>query len=251
MGPVAGAAAAAVDAATGGRGGEAGAEEVEGGAVSAVTPGRGGDNAAVEEAARKKRRVERAAAMPGRDDDLPGGAGGAQATAAAADAGQRGAAAAAGSRGPPAAGRSGEGAARRASSEGEADRRVRRRTAPAGSATQGTSGGRMPWEGQPRWMRIARGLGGVSSEDEHDVYEEAAGVGAEQLATCTDDVQSGRLTLRVTGPLVWCSACAGYALRRWGVRLRGACRPRRGDATRRRLELLHQGRHPITGVAIL
>ncbi len=135
-----------------------------------------------------------------------------------------------------------------------ADRRVRRRTGRESSAEevecQAEGRTRMPWQGEPRWMRLARGLGGVDSEDE----------GVANLDGSADDGQQGERevsrqrgghTLRVTGPLVWCSSCAGYALRRWGVRLRGVCRPRKGDATRRRLELLHQGKHPLTGIPIL
>ncbi len=57
--------------------------------------------------------------------------------------------------------------------------------------------------------------------------------------------------LRITGNLVWCARCAAYASRRWGVRLRGACRPGAGDATRSRLEALARGRHPITGMQLL
>ncbi len=251
-------AAAAADATTGEAGGGPREEEVEvedapaesGRQQQRQQQQQRGGGSAVEEAAPKRRRMEGASAGPGRGEEVAGGVGGEQAAAAGAAEERQVATAAAGSRGPPAAGRGRSMEAGGELGEEVSARRVRRRTEPMGSAARATSAGRMPWEGQPRWMKLARGLGGVSSDDEHDAGGSSSMV-TEQLTVPADETQRARHTLRVTGPLVWCSTCAGYALRRWGVRLRGACRPRRGDATRRRLELLHQGRHPITGAAIL
>lgn len=113
---------------------------------------------------------------------------------------------------------------------------------------------RLPWMEDPLWMRLGRGLGGVEQER----VIGPAGSGVEQVEEAAEEERqvrtaaaASRHSLRVTGPLVWCASCAAYAMRRWGARLRGECRPRRGDATRRRLELLQQGRHPITGAHLL
>ncbi len=54
----------------------------------------------------------------------------------------------------------------------------------------------------------------------------------------------------ITGPIAWCTRCARYAHQRTGRGLTSTCDPLRGGATQRRLALLAQGRHPITGLAL-
>ncbi len=51
----------------------------------------------------------------------------------------------------------------------------------------------------------------------------------------------------ITGPIAWCTRCARYAHQRAGRGLTTQCNPLAGGATPRRLTLLAQGRHPITG----
>ncbi len=80
----------------------------------------------------------------------------------------------------------------------------------------------------------------------HSAGYDRTGEGAQASA----EARSGHV-LRITGNLVWCTRCAAYAVRRWGARLRGVCRPGMGDATRSRLAALSQGRHPITGAQLL
>ncbi len=110
----------------------------------------------------------------------------------------------------------------------------------------------------PEWMpRLPPVADGTIEEGDHDQRpaEDAQGMDIVDAAgEAPREAQArGQVghELRITGHIVWCIRCAGYAARRWGVRLRGACRPRRGDATRRRIELLQQGRHPITGLPLL
>ncbi len=54
----------------------------------------------------------------------------------------------------------------------------------------------------------------------------------------------------ITGPITWCTRCARYAHQRAGRGLAADCNPLRGGATPRRLALLAQGRHPITGISL-
>ncbi len=49
------------------------------------------------------------------------------------------------------------------------------------------------------------------------------------------------------GPMVFCSRCGAYALSRVGARLAGQCIKTSSRATRRRLDRMRQGLHPITG----
>ncbi len=55
----------------------------------------------------------------------------------------------------------------------------------------------------------------------------------------------------VTGPIAWCTRCARYAHQRTGRGLAGSCDPLARGATPRRLDLLAQGRHPITGTPLV
>ncbi len=106
----------------------------------------------------------------------------------------------------------------------------------------------------PSWAPRLPPLTAVPADD-HDQRHGGDGQGvttadpAPAVASPSDASRTGHV-LRVTGSLVWCMRCAAYASRRWGARLRGSCRPGTGDSTRSRLELLSQGRHPITGVSL-
>ncbi len=120
----------------------------------------------------------------------------------------------------------------------------------------------MEWIREPAWMPdwMPRLPPLPPREVDDQVSERRAGADRLELRSGPDRAdgaarasrtnQSGHV-LRITGSLVWCARCAAYASRRWGVRLRGACRPGTGDATRSRLQSLSQGRHPITGAQLL
>ncbi len=140
-------------------------------------------------------------------------------------------------------------------------RRVRRREAAEPGGDEGHHV--LEWIREPSWMpewmpRLPP-LGREGPDDqEHgrarpadDPLVQSTGAAQADAAPRADGLARSGHSLRITGSLVWCSRCAAYASRRWGVRLRGACRPGTGDATRSRLELLAQGRHPITGVQLV
>ncbi len=83
-------------------------------------------------------------------------------------------------------------------------------------------------------------------QDEQDPSGEEEG-GSDAVQGLDD---GGGHVLAATGAFIWCRRCARYAHLRVGTGLRGACKPSKGDATRRRIELLQQGLHPITGVRL-
>ncbi len=141
-------------------------------------------------------------------------------------------------------------------------RRVRRREA---AETGGVEGQHhvLGWIREPSWMpewmpRLPPLVREGADDQEHgreraadDRVGQSTGSAQADAASRADGLERSGHSLRITGNLVWCSRCAAYASRRWGVRLRGVCRPGTGDATRSRLELLVQGRHPITGAQLV
>ncbi len=102
-------------------------------------------------------------------------------------------------------------------------------------------------EEEEGFTRQVRQRGGLSSADGHSPVDEAIASDQTGTAEHADDSSASGHVLRLTGGMIWCRRCARYAHRRVGVGLRGICQPSLGDATRRRLELLEQGCHPITG----
>ncbi len=136
------------------------------------------------------------------------------------------------------------------------------------------SGARALWSSPPSWLYLpAQGIGvgmDIVPPEEMTVRGETRGFDDGELARSTrrrialegqvppGEEEGGSATgrgrddgrehvLAATGAFIWCRRCARYAHLRVGVGLRGDCRPSRGDATRRRLDLLRQGLHPITG----
>ena len=119
----------------------------------------------------------------------------------------------------------------------------RERQSGAAGQTQGRSGV-MPWELDPQWMYLPH-LAQQRGETEGD----QAGGGREEQGVAERLVLRGRggHLLRVTGPMVWCARCACHAVARHGAGLKGVCGERKSDATQKRLQRLHAGRHPISG----
>ena len=102
-----------------------------------------------------------------------------------------------------------------------------------------------PWLQDPQWLYLPH------------LQEDRAEAGKEQVGR-SDEEQGGGLStqwhkgvgghlLRATGALIWCARCACHAIKRHGTGLKGACVIRRRDATQKRLQRLHAGRHPVTG----
>ena len=86
--------------------------------------------------------------------------------------------------------------------------------------------------------------GGEGEGSRRQDTEEGMGSAAASL------VQKGGHWLKCSGNLVWCVKCACFAHKRFGVGLKGRCRPAKTGAVRARLARLHMGFHPVTGVAL-
>ena len=95
-----------------------------------------------------------------------------------------------------------------------------------------------PWERDPQWLYLPHSA--------QRIEEEAKGSRAQEEGQQTQRGRGGHL-LRVTGPMVWCTRCACHAMARLGTGLKGTCVIRQRNATRKRLQRLHAGRHPVTG----
>ena len=104
------------------------------------------------------------------------------------------------------------------------------------------------WLQDPQWLYLPHLTLGQQERKED---------GQERTSRDKECAQGGRLhrgsgghLLRVTGPMVWCARCACHALKRHGTGLKGACVVRKQDATHKRLQRLHAGRHPVSGAVI-
>ena len=106
----------------------------------------------------------------------------------------------------------------------------------------------MPWERDPDWLylphlparRHDQGGGMVDGS-------RVKAIGGEQLP----QRGAGGHLMRVTGPMAWCARCACHAVARHGIGFKGACMVRRNDATQKRLQRLHSGRHLVTGKTLV
>ena len=122
------------------------------------------------------------------------------------------------------------------------------RSGVAGGARQRQASEPTPtWLRDPEWLYLPH-----LQQGQQEGKEEAEARGGEG-----EGASAGRLRrgvgghlLRATGALVWCARCACHAIKRHGTGLKGACVVRRSDATQKRLQRLHAGRHPVTGKAL-
>ena len=114
-------------------------------------------------------------------------------------------------------------------------------------AASGNQGGEatVPWLQDPEWLYLPhlqaeRGLAGGQGN---------GGGGSEEGGGVSRDMRKGPggHLLRTTGPLIWCARCACHALQRHGTGLKGECVARKNDATNKRLQRLHAGKHPVSG----
>ncbi len=70
---------------------------------------------------------------------------------------------------------------------------------------------------------------------------------ASLVADPVDGADAGGHLLRVSGPLIWCSRCGRYAMRRVRGTLRGACGGEATGAYATRVARMWAGKHPLTG----
>ena len=109
----------------------------------------------------------------------------------------------------------------------------------------GEGAGSRPWEEDPAWLCLPH-----LQEEERDRNESMSGaLGTEEGISnrAATQVQKGGHWLKCTGNLVWCTRCACFAHKRFGVGLKDVCKPVKRGARSVRLARLHTGCHPITG----
>ncbi len=71
------------------------------------------------------------------------------------------------------------------------------------------------------------------------------------VADPVDAEESNGHTLHITGPVIWCSKCGRYALRRVRRSLRSSCVGQALGAYGTRLARLREGRHPLTNASLI
>ena len=103
----------------------------------------------------------------------------------------------------------------------------------------------VPWMQDPEWLYLPhlRAERGTAGGEGNSGGGNVDGRGGERVGGTGKD---GHI-LRTTGPLIWCARCACHALQRLGTGLKGTCTRRENDATKKRLQRLHAGRHPVSG----
>ncbi len=71
------------------------------------------------------------------------------------------------------------------------------------------------------------------------------------VADPVDALDARGHSLRITGPMIWCSRCGRYALQRVGRSLKSACKGEAVGAYLTRLARLREGRHPLKNTPLI
>ena len=102
----------------------------------------------------------------------------------------------------------------------------------------------IPWFRDPLWLRFPP----LQTQQEQDKEAGSSRHGCEARDTEPRPCQkgAGEHLLRTTGAPIRCARCACHAFQRHGRGLKGICVIRKTDATQKRPQRLHAGRHPIT-----
>ena len=105
----------------------------------------------------------------------------------------------------------------------------------------------LPWLRDPPWLLLSP-LQAQQEQDE-EVGSSRHGDEARGNEPRPSQKGAGGHLLRTTGALIWCARCACHAFQRHGRGLKGTCVIRKSDATQKRPQRLHAGRHLVTGIS--